>query len=495
MNIDKIGNNSYQFIIFGGTGDLAHRKILPAFYNLTVQGLLPANLNIIAIGRRYDNEDVYCEEIYKAVKKFSRFQIKDEHWQKLRKRITYQQTDIKEEAGYKKLKKQLASNSRKIFYLAVAPEFFDLIVQKLDKHNIVGDSNIPSRLVIEKPFGRDLKSASELNYNIREVFPENNIYRIDHYLGKEMLQNIMVIRFANLLFEPLWNHKYIDNVQIISNESAGVGDRAGYYDQAGALRDMVQNHMLQLLTLTAMEPPADMDTDSIRNEKVKILKSLKIDTENIKGSAVRGQYGQGKVDGKQLAGYREEENTAEKSSTETFAAMKVYVNNLRWSGVPFYIRTGKRLQQKSTEVIVEFKSNFLPSYLEQFTDLQPNLLVIKIQPREGVFLQFNAKKPGNKLKIVPVKMDYCQNCQIGVNSPEAYERLVYDILRGDQTLFTRWDEVKHSWQFVDQIADAWEKVEPDFPNYISGSTGPKAADELLERDGRKWWLIDTDNIC
>ncbi len=490
---NKLADNKYQFIIFGGTGDLAQRKLLPAFYNLKAQGELPDDFSIVATGRRYDDETVYLENMYKDVQKYSRFDIDKEIWDSLAQNISYLKFDLKGDSGYKKLKKMLTDQKKKIFYLAVAPEFFGPIIEKIAKYNIVEKLSGDSRLVIEKPFGQDLETAKKLNEQIRKVFPEKNIFRIDHYLGKEMLQNILFIRFSNIFFEPVWNNKYIDNVQIISSEKNGVGERGGYYDQAGALKDMMQNHMLQLLTLTAMEPPAVMDTESIRNEKVKILKSLEsIPEDNTKDYVVRGQYGSGEIDGESVKGYREEEKVAEGSSTETFVAIKAHIDNLRWSGVPFYIKTGKRLPKKYTEIIIEFNSSFHPSYIKQFPELKSNLLVIKIQPLEGVYIQFNAKEPGTQDKIVPVQMDFCQNCQESANSPEAYERLIYDIIKGDTTLFTRWDEVKYSWEYIDKITEAWQEIEPDFPNYTSGSKGPKAADDLLAQDDREWLEVDGD---
>jgi glucose-6-phosphate 1-dehydrogenase len=296
-----------------------------------------------------------------------------------------------------------------------------------------------------------------------------------------MLQNIMVIRFANVFFEPVWNRRYIDNVQISSNETVGIENRGGYYEKAGALRDMVQNHMMQLLTLTAMEPPVNLDTESIRDEKVKVLKSLEIMTpELVEKNVVRGQY----------VGYRQEEKVSPTSNTETFVALKVHIENFRWAGVPFYIRTGKRMPEKSTQIVIQFKP--LPGilYFKEYKNLLPNLLVIKIQPEEGVKLQFNAKVPGaGDITIEPVNMDFCQNCQISNNSPEAYERLLFDVMRGDSTLFTRWDEVEYSWRFVDAIAKAWAEKTPDFPNYYPGTWGPSEAEELLRRDGRMWWNV------
>lgn len=481
---------TYQFVIFGATGDLTHRKLMPAFYNLYQQGQLVDNISIISIGRREKDNQIYRKEVYQSVQKYSRFELGEDTWGDFAEKINYICFDFREEQGYELLKKALDEEAEHIYYLAVSPDYFGLIVDRLKKYKLAGVDFSGSRVVIEKPFGRDLESARKLNDKISTAFPEENIYRIDHYLGKEMLQNIMVIRFANSLFEPLWNNRYIENIQIISSESAGVGERGSYYEKAGALRDMVQNHMMQLLALTAMEPPVDMSTESIRNEKIKVLKALELNFDRIDEFAVRGQYGKGEIKGRKVPSYRDEERTAEDSQTETFVALKIIINNLRWSGVPFYIKTGKRLTHKSTEVVVEFKKRAHPAYLKSYNDLAPDLLVIRIQPQEGLFFQFNAKKPGTDNVIVPVQMDYCQNCQLGDNSPEAYERLIYDIIRGDSTLFTHWHELGNSWHFIDKIAEKWAEGEAQIPGYSAGSDGPEAANRMLERDGRRWWKLN-----
>ncbi|MFW6287911.1 MAG: glucose-6-phosphate dehydrogenase, partial [bacterium] len=489
MAVD-IKNEAFDFLIFGATGDLTHRKLIPAFYNLYKQNQLPDKINIYAIGRRDKDSQIYREEVKNAVKEFSRLDLDKESWDNFAEKIHYEKFDIREDEGYRELKNKLSNDIRQIYYLAVSPDYFALIVDKLEKHGFMKEQDKNSRLVIEKPFGHDLESAINLNEKISSVFPEEDIYRIDHYLGKEMLQNIMVIRFANSIYEPLWNNKYIDNIQIISNELGGVGDRGGYYDKSGALRDMLQNHIMQLLSLTAMEAPVKMETEAIRNEKVKVLKALEIDENNIYDYVVRGQYDAGTIEGEEVASYRDESRTDEDSDTETFVAVKAFVNNLRWEGVPFYLKTGKRTTHKSTEVIVEFKERAHPAYKGKKSDLMSNLLVIRIQPQEGVFFQFNAKRPGTDEKIVPVQMDFCQNCQLGHNSPEAYERLLFEIMKGDSTLFTRWDEVEYSWRFVDKIAKAWSEKKADFPNYQAGTDGPDEAARLLEKDGRNWWNID-----
>lgn len=490
-------NLSCIMVIFGGTGDLTHRKLIPAIYNLKAEGMLPHNFAVVSIGRRDNTNEKYRNELHDSVMDFSRFKMNENEWDYLKSRIYYLKFDFGEDHGYAELKdflKQLDENyntkGNRIFYLAVAPEFFEVIVRKIHNHGMVENENSWQRVMIEKPFGRDLRSAQYLNQIITNVFSERNIFRIDHYLGKEMLQNIMAIRFANTFFEPVWNSKYIDSIQISSSETVGVENRGGYYEKAGALRDMVQNHMLQLLALTAMECPVSLDAESIRDEKVKVLRSLgQLTPEMISANVVRGQYGPGIINGMQVPGYRQEERVSDESNIETFVALKAQVRNFRWAGTPFYIRTGKRLPVKSTEIIVKFKP--LPEilYYIEPEKIESNLLVIKIQPTEGVFLQFNAKKPGTGNIIIPVKMDFCQNCSKCNDSPEAYERLIYDAMRGDSTLFTRWDEVEYSWRFVDAIMNEWSKTHPEFPNYASGDWGPREADDLLRRDGRKWMVI------
>jgi glucose-6-phosphate 1-dehydrogenase len=488
---------SCAMVIFGGTGDLTHRKLMPAIYNLAYNKMLPENFYVISIGRRVFSDDEYRSKVREAVGKYTRFKFEDKVWDEIKNKIYYLDFEFEDNNGYVRLKDTLRefdvkykTGGNRIYYLAVAPEYFGVIVERLKNNGMNSQKEGKKRIVIEKPFGRDLQSAEYLNEKITEAFNEEDIYRIDHYLGKEMIQNIMVLRFANVLFESLWNNRYIDNIQISSSETVGVENRGGYYESSGALKDMIQNHMFQLLSLVAMEPPVSLDTKSIRDEKVKVLRSIEeVNHEFVKHNMVRGQYGSGVIGNKELIGYREEERVSPESNIETFAAMKLYIQNYRWAGVPFYIRSGKRLSGKSTEIVIQFKSLRNVLYFKEFEDLQPNLLVIKVQPSEGVFFQFNGKKPGVGNKIIPVQMDFCQNCQFENNSPEAYERLLFEVMKGDSTLFTRWDEVEYSWRFVDTIAEVWRNSKTDFPNYKSGSWGPEASDELLRRDGRFWWNI------
>ncbi|HHT97293.1 MAG TPA: glucose-6-phosphate dehydrogenase [Clostridiales bacterium] len=485
------------FIIFGGTGDLTHRKLMPGLYNLIYDQLLPEHFSIVSIGRRDKTSEEYRDEIYKALIKFSRNEIDSEYWNRLREKIHYYRFDFRDMSGYDDLKTYLdkmdikeKTKGNKVFYLAVAPEYFETIVEGIQISNMANRKDAWSRLVIEKPFGKDLKTASKLNERILEAFHEKDIYRIDHYLGKEMIQNIMVLRFTNLIFESLWSNKFIDNVQITLSEKHGVGTRGGYYEHSGAIRDMIQNHIIQILSLVAMEPPINLNTDSIRNEKLKVIQAIEdITPEFLRNNVIFGQYDQGIIDGEKVIAYRDEINVPKDSNTETFVALKLQVNNFRWAGTPFYIRTGKRLGSTSAEIVVQFKS--LPNilYFKDHNMQEPNLLVIRIQPNVGVFFQFNTKDFNTHNDIVTNKMDTSHISHSQGNTPEAYERLIYDILRGDSTLFSRWDEVEAAWIFADEIIKYREQKRVQFPNYESGTFGPMRSFELLARDGREWWKI------
>ena len=406
----------------------------------------------------------------------------------LKERIHYFRMNLPDPDGYSSLKARLddldekaGTQGNRLFYLAVAPSLFEPVILNLHRNRMVTNHGSWQRVVIEKPFGRDLKSAAFLNSVIESVFPPENIFRIDHYLGKEMLRNLMVIRFGNAVFESIWNSRYIDNIQITAAETEGVENRSGYYESSGALRDMLQNHLLQLLALVAMEPPISLDYRSIRDEKVKFLRSLlKMDDEAFRGHVIRGQYGEALLDGgKTVRAYRQEAGIDPESNTETFIALGIQAGNFRWGGMPFYLRTGKRLPKKTTYVVLEFKSMPEILYFKEYSGMQPNLLEIRIQPEEGVSFSFNAKKPGPGNEINTVKMDYCHSCDYENNTPESYERLIADALRNDQTLFTSWEEIEASWSFVDSMQGPGRKKQ--YPsNYIPGTWGPTASDELWQ---------------
>ncbi len=488
-------NMACVLVIFGATGDLTHRKLMPALYDLEFKNVLHKEFKVIGFARREKAHELYRKEILNSIKKFSKMKVKKEVWDRLEEKIYYRRSEFDDLDGYKRLNKFMESighekskKCNKVFYLATASEFFEVIVNNLKKSGLAFKSNkVPyNRVVFEKPFGSDLKSAKKLNNIIRKVFNENQIFRIDHYLAKELVQNLLVLRFANSIFEPLWNRKYIDHVQITVAEDLGIEGREAYYDKAGALRDIMQNHMLQLVSLVAMEPPVSLNSDDIRGEKVKVLRLIDpFSVRDVDKIAVRGQYNSGKVDNKKIKSYKDEKGVAKNSYTETFAALKVKIDNIRWGNVPFYLRTGKRLKERVAEISIVFKKNQSMLFHKHLKDLDLNMLIIRIQPDEGISLQFNAKVPGTKMLIEPVRMDFCHECKFGPHSPEAYERLLHDIMIGDATLFTRWDEVEYSWKIVDVIEKAWKKKQK-LPHYKPRTWGPKEADRLIEKDGRDW---------
>ncbi|KRF42714.1 glucose-6-phosphate dehydrogenase [Paenibacillus sp. Soil787] len=490
------------FYIFGATGDLAKRKLFPAFYSLYREGKLGENFAVVGLARRPRTNEQFRDDVKHSIEDFARYKVTDEaEWDRFAQRFEYMSLDINNVAGFHelnvltaKLDEKYQTDGNRLFYLALAPELFGNVSYNLSEGGLLKTKGW-HRLVIEKPFGYDLPSAERLNGQLRQVFEEQDIYRIDHYLGKEMVQNIEFVRFANAFFEPLWNNKYIANIQITLSETVGVEERGGYYDHSGALRDMGQNHMLQMLMMMAMEPPSRLHPEDIRDEKVKVLRSLRLfeSGEDVRANVVRGQYSNGSSKGKALPAYREEDSVNPQSTTETYFAARVHVDNFRWAGVPFYIRTGKRLPVKTTEVVVEFKNIPNNVYLAKKHELEPNLLVFRVNPMEGIYLKMNAKQPGSEGVIVPVAMDFCQSCQIGINTPEAYERLLYDATRGDSTYFTRWDEVALAWSYVDRIAAAWSEKTEDLKHYPAGSWGPEEATKLLSDDGFKWWPINGQN--
>ena len=485
------------FVLFGGTGDLSKKKLLPALYNLECEGMLPEGFKIFVVARTNMTEDSYKKTAKDYVTKHSRSGYDEDAWERFECRLNYRKLDFGETADYISLEAELEGVEKstgkpmgRIFYLAASPGHFSQIVNKLSASGMAHENGSFRRLVIEKPFGSSLESARRLNGEIRSVFPEESLYRIDHYLGKEMIQNIISIRFANAIFEPVWNAKHIDNIQISILEELGLEGREEYYESAGALRDMVQNHIVQLLSLVMMEPPKSLGSQDIRDQKVKVIKKISgITPEDIGKNLIMGQYEQGIMSGETIKGYRQEKGVAQDSTTETFAALKLSVENARWKGVPVYVRTGKRLEGRLASIVVEFK-DFSSIYgLKAYNDLAPNLLAIKIHPEEGISLQFNMKKPGSLDKIVPFSMSYCKSCEFRKHTPEAYERLIYDVINGDSTLYARWDEIENSWKLIDKILECKVRRRENLHFYSAGSNGPKEADELLERDGRIWWSV------
>jgi glucose-6-phosphate 1-dehydrogenase len=484
-------------VIFGATGDLTHRKLIPALYNIAADGELPPAVAVIGFARRPKSDDEFRHEMEEATRKYSRQTVRDEIWDGFAKSLFYHQSEFGDEAGYKKLAERLdrldkesGTRGNRLFYFAAAPDQFETIIQNLKKTGLnKAPNNGWARVILEKPFGSDLKSARHLNRVVHISFAEDQTYRIDHFLGKETAQNILVLRFANAIFEPLWNARYIDHVQITAAETLGVENRAGYYEGAGALRDMVQNHLLQLLCLVAMEPPTDLGADSIRDEKVKVVRSLRrFKEEEVGCRAVRGQYGKGAIAGQPVAAYREEKGVNAQSETETFVALRVLVDNWRWADVPIYIRVGKRLPKSGTEISVHFKRAPQVLFNREPQSIDQNVLVIRIQPDEGTSLRMQAKVPGTSFRIESVKMDFHYGTSFGKASPEAYERLLLDAMAGDATLFARRDEVEQAWAFIDAVEEGWAGKEgaPKLYTYPAGSWGPEEADELMARDGRTW---------
>jgi len=482
-------------VIFGATGDLTNRKLIPALYNLAADGDLPPAVAIVGFARREKNDEQFRAELEEATRKFSRQAVRDEIWKTFAQSIFYHQSEFGNEAGYKTLVKRLekidkerGTRGNRLFYFATAPDQFEPILKHLKAAGLNETCKGSwARVIVEKPFGTDLASARELNRIVRTSFTEEQTYRIDHFLGKETAQNILVLRFANAIFAPLWNTHYIDHVQITAAETLGVEGRAGFYDRAGALRDMVQNHLLQLLCLVAMEPPMDLSADSIRDEKVKVVRSLRRFAQSeVAANVVRGQYTEGAINGKPVAGYRREPNVKPDSQTETFVALRLFIDDWRWADVPIYMRVGKRLPKSATEISIHFKKAPAVLFNKDLKDL--NVLVIRIQPDEGISLRIHAKVPGASFRVEPVKMDFHYGTSFGKASPEAYERLLLDAMSGDATLFARRDEVEEAWAFIDVIEHAWaaKKDAPALFFYPAGSWGPEEADDLLARDGHTW---------
>ncbi len=489
------GPDPAVIVIFGASGDLTQRKIVPALYSLYLENRLPAGFAIVGVARTPMSDDAFREHLRPGAAQFARRKGDDADWRTFAQRLSYVAGDYRDDALWQQLVAHLdqcdeawGTARRRAFYLATPPALFVPIVEQLSRVGICRDCNL-TRIVLEKPFGHDLASARTLNHVLSTLVNESQIYRIDHYLGKETVQNIQSLRFANAIFEPLWNRRYVDHIQITAAEQLGVEHRGGYYDQAGAVRDMIQNHLLQMLCLTAMEPPIAFTADEVRNKMVDVLRAV---APVAPVDAVRGQYGPGNVGGAAAIAYRAEREVAATSQTETFAALRLFVDNWRWQGVPFYVRTGKRLPSKVTEIAVQFRpvphQAFAPA---DVADWQPNRLVIRIQPQERIALRLQVKQPGRGMHVEPVYLDFCYADYFGAALPDAYETLLLDVLRGDATLFMRADQVEAAWSVVMPLLEHWASVPPDdFPNYAAGAWGPPAADALLERDGRRWLVSE-----
>lgn len=485
--------DSLTFVLFGATGDLAKRKIFPSLFNLFLDRKMPDSVTILGLGRREWSDEAFQKHVEKSLQSFSErsnnvdaYKIKE-----FLRLFHYRALDVTEQEGYKQLlnviqkyEEELSIPENRLFYLSVAPEFFDVIALNIKKSGL-GSSKGWKRLVIEKPFGHDLKSAQELNAKLREAFEEDEIYLIDHYLGKPMVQNIEALAFANPMLQALWSNKHISNIQITASETVGVEERAGYYDQAGAIRDMVQNHLLQLVMMTGMQQPEKINANEIRKQKIKVLEHLRpLNMDDVGKNLVRGQYSLGEINGEPVPSYTAEPGIKPTSMNDTFIAARLWIDDAFWGGVPFYIRTGKRMKEKSTRIVIEFKNSLTDLYKEKNEKTPPNLLIIEISPNESVSLQFNSKNPLNNSKIEPIKVTFSANKK---DVPEAYELLLFDALNGDSTFFVQWKEVELSWKWVQPILDAFEQNALPLHGYSAGTMGPRAADQLLEEDGFNWW--------
>jgi glucose-6-phosphate 1-dehydrogenase len=484
-------------VIFGAAGDLTRRKLIPALYNLAKYQLLSREFAVVGLARSGMSTEDFRKTITEEMKEFATSPIEADLWEWFVRRLYYMQGNFGDKEMYPKLKEMLgkidldhSTHGNYFFYLATSPDYFGPIVEQLGENGLMAeDTQHWRRVIIEKPFGHDLESAKELNQQLLKVADEKQIYRIDHYLGKETVQNILAFRFANGIFEPIWNRRYIDHIQLSVTETVGVESRGSYYDHAGALRDMVPNHIMQLITLTAMEPPVSFKADAVRDEQSKILHAIQpLSSEDVLSKTVRGQYGEGVISGQRVPAYRSEPDVPPDSRTETFVAMKLQIDNWRWADVPFYLRTGKRLAARNTQVVIQFRR--APFVLFRDTpveNLMPNQLVLHIQPQEGISLRFAAKAPGPVMRLGGVDMNFEYADYFGQQPSTGYERLLHDCMIGDATLFQRADMVEAGWAVVSPVMDVWKALPPrNFPNYASGTWGPKEADELLERDGRRW---------
>jgi glucose-6-phosphate 1-dehydrogenase len=485
-------------VIFGASGDLTKRKLLPALYNLSRERLIPAGFSVVGFARHPLGDASFRQTVLEGINHFSRSRpVQPAVWDSFAQGISYLQSDYDNPDGYRELAALLArldeergTGGNRVFYLATPPGAYSAIIRHLGESGLAQPThpNAWARIIVEKPFGTDLPSAVALNRELAQYFREDQIYRIDHYLGKETVQNILVFRFANGIFEPIWNRRYVDHVQITVSESIGLEGRGHYYDESGALRDMVQNHLLQLLSLVAMEPPVTFDADAVRGEKVKVLHAVRpLHPADVPRVTVRGQYGPGTVGAEDVPGYREEPGVAPDSNTPTYVAWKLFLDNWRWADTPFYLRTGKRLPRRVSEIAIQFKRAPHLLFRQSAEGLEPNVLVLRIQPNEGIALRAGAKVPGPTIQIRAINLDFLYGQSFGVEQPEAYERLLLDCMLGDSTLFTRSDEVEAAWRLLTPILDHWAAILPtDFPNYAAGTWGPEAADALIEEDGRRW---------
>ena len=489
------------FVLFGATGDLAHRKVVPALFQLWRTHLLPHEFTIVCVGRRPYTDEAFRDELKASLDKFSRvLPVDPDAWADLAGRIVYQRGDFNDPAAYTALADRLdgididrGTRGNRLYYLATQPSAFPEIIAQLGRAGLDHERHEGGwrRVVIEKPFGRDLDSAIRLNREVGKVFRERQVYRIDHYLGKETVRNLLVFRFGNGIFEPIWNRRHIDHVQITVAESIGIEGRGSFYEETGASRDFLQNHLLQLLSLVAMEPPTNFDADALRGEKVKVIRAIaELSPAQARRDVVRGQYGPGWVSGKPVVGYRQEPNVDPASETETFIAARLMIDDWRWSGIPFYLRMGKRLPKRATEIAIQFKEVPHQLFRESASEPEANLLAMRIQPDEGIMLRFGAKVPGLGIDVRNVTMDFTYGSAFQTDSPDAYETLILDALLGDASLFTRADEAEQAWSIVDPIISTWaEDPPPDFPNYEAGTWGPEAAEDLLAREGRRWRRI------
>jgi|SRR5271165_5270342 len=492
-------------VIFGASGDLTKRKLIPALCNLAADSVLPKQFAIVGYAANDYDTDSFRQKLSEEIPKYAPLPVDPQLWAWFHERIYYVKGDFGDAQAFKRLQQQIAiadqeheCQGNKLFYLAVAPRFFSPITKMLgDAGLVTEDNNHWARVIVEKPFGHDLASAVQLNKDLNQVLTEKQIYRIDHYLGKETVQNVMVFRFSNNIIEPLWNRHYVDHVQITAAETVGVEHRGGFYETAGALRDMVPNHLFQLLTMTAMEPPISFDADEVRNKQAEVLHAIQpLEAEDVLTCMVRGQYGPGTLDGARDAGYRSEPDVAPDSNTETFVALKLQIDNWRWAGVPFYLRTGKALAQRTTEIVVQFRRTpFVLFRNTSVKNLETNRMVIHIQPDEGISLSLGAKVPGAIMKLGLVNMDFDYKTYFGAEHNTGYERLLRDCMAGDPTLFQRSDMVEAGWSVIQPILDVWHALPArGFPNYAAGSWGPAEAEDLLARDGRSWHRTDEDEM-